>query len=216
MKVNTLLFDLDGTLVDTNSIIVKSLEVVFQTYLPEVQTSLDLFKECIGPPLEVSFSRYTTKERVQEMIQAYRKYYKANEHLYYSIYPNVIDVLTTLKAQGYYLGVVTSKFRDSAMPSMVHYGIDSLMDVIVGLDDVTKAKPDREPVDLALSQLPSHTGAIMIGDNATDVQSGQNAGVYAAGVAWAFKGRDQLIAVNPDYMLEDMTDLYEILNELNK
>jgi pyrophosphatase PpaX len=215
MKVNTLLFDLDGTLVDTNSIIVKSLEVVFQTYLPEVQTSLDLFKECIGPPLEVSFSRYTSKERVQEMIQAYRTYYKANEHLYYSIYPNVIDVLTTLKAQGYYLGVVTSKFRDSAMPSMVHYGIDSLMDVIVGLDDVTKAKPDREPVDLALSQLPSHTGAIMIGDNATDVQSGQNAGVYAAGVAWAFKGRDQLIAVNPDYMLEDMTDLYEILNELN-
>jgi pyrophosphatase PpaX len=216
MKVNTLLFDLDGTLVDTNSIIVKSLEVVFQTYLPEVQTSLDLFKECIGPPLEVSFSRYTTKERVQEMIQAYRTYYKANEHLYYSIYPNVIDVLTTLKAQGYYLGVVTSKFRDSAMPSMVHYGIDSLMDVIVGLDDVTKAKPDREPVDLALSQLPSHTGAIMIGDNATDVQSGQNAGVYSAGVAWAFKGRDALIAVNPDYMLEDMTDLYEILNELNK
>jgi pyrophosphatase PpaX len=207
---------LDGTLVDTNSIIVKSLEVVFQTYLPEVQTSLDLFKECIGPPLEVSFSRYTTKERVQEMIQAYRTYYKANEHLYYSIYPNVIDVLTTLKAQGYYLGVVTSKFRDSAMPSMVHYGIDSLMDVIVGLDDVTKAKPDREPVDLALSQLPSHTGAIMIGDNATDVQSGQNAGVYSAGVAWAFKGRDALIAVNPDYMLEDMTDLYEILNELNK
>jgi pyrophosphatase PpaX len=84
------------------------------------------------------------------------------------------------------------------------------------LDDVTKAKPDREPVDLALSQLPSHTGAIMIGDNATDVQSGQNAGIYAAGVAWAFKGRDALIAVNPDYMLEDMTDLYEILNELNK
>jgi pyrophosphatase PpaX len=150
------------------------------------------------------------------MIQAYRTYYKANEHLYYSIYPNVIDVLTTLKAQGYYLGVVTSKFRDSAMPSMVHYGIDSLMDVIVGLDDVTKAKPDREPVDLALSQLPSHSGAIMIGDNATDVQSGQNAGIYSAGVAWAFKGRDALIAVNPDYMLEDMTDLYEILNELNK
>lgn len=215
MKVNTLLFDLDGTLVDTNTIIVKSLEVVFQTYLPEVETSLDLFKECIGPPLELSFSRFTTSDIVEKMIQAYRTYYKANEHLYYSIYPNVIDVLTTLKAQGYYLGVVTSKFRDSAMPSMVHYGIDSLIDVIVGLDNVTNAKPHREPVDLALSQLPDHTGAIMIGDNATDVQSGQNAGVYSAGVAWAFKGREQLNAVSPDYMLEDMTDLYEILNELN-
>jgi pyrophosphatase PpaX len=215
MKVNTLLFDLDGTLVDTNGIIVKALEVVFGEFLPEVDATLDLMKECIGPPLEVSFTRFVDQDTAQQMIRRYREYYKAHEHLYYSIYPNVIDVLTTLKAQGYYLGVVTSKFRDSAMPSMVHYGIDSLMDVIVGLDDVTKAKPDREPVDLALSQLPSHTGAIMIGDNATDVQSGQNAGVYAAGVAWAFKGRDQLIAVNPDYMLEDMTDLYEILNELN-
>jgi pyrophosphatase PpaX len=215
MKVNTLLFDLDGTLVDTNAIIVKSLEVVFETYLPEVQTSLELFKECIGPPLEVSFSRFTTKERVQEMIQAYRSYYKQHEHLYYSIYPNVIDVLTTLKSQGYYLGVVTSKFRDSALPSMVHYGLDTLMDAFVGLDDVTHAKPDREPVDVALSRIPGHTGAIMIGDNATDIQSGQHAGIYSAGVAWAFKGVDVLHAVNPDYMLEDMTDLYGILNELN-
>jgi pyrophosphatase PpaX len=215
MKVNTLLFDLDGTLVDTNSIIVKSLEVVFQTYLPEVKTSLELFKECIGPPLEVSFSRFTSPKQVQEMIQAYRSYYKQHEHLYYSIYPNVIDVLTTLKAQGYYLGVVTSKFRDSAMPSMVHYGIDSLMDVIVGLDDVTHAKPNREPVDVALAQLPHPTGAIMIGDNATDIQAGQHAGIYSAGVAWAFKGKDLLDEVNPDYMLQDMTDLYGILHELN-
>jgi pyrophosphatase PpaX len=216
MKVNTLLFDLDGTLVDTNAIIVKSLEVVFETYLPEVQTSLELFKECIGPPLEVSFSRFTSKERVQEMIQAYRSYYKQHEHLYYSIYPNVIDVLTTLKAQGYYLGVVTSKFRDSALPSMVHYGLDTLMDAFVGLDDVSHAKPHREPVDVALSRIPHHTGAIMIGDNATDIQSGQQAGIYSAGVAWAFKGKELLHAVNPDYMLEDMTDLYGILNELNK
>jgi pyrophosphatase PpaX len=216
MKVNTLLFDLDGTLVDTNAIIVKSLEVVFETYLPEVQTSLELFKECIGPPLEVSFSRFTSKELVQEMIQAYRSYYKQHEHLYYNIYPNVIDVLTTLKAQGYYLGVVTSKFRDSALPSMVHYGLDTLMDAFVGLDDVTHAKPHREPVDVALSRIPYHTGAIMIGDNATDIQSGQQAGIYSAGVAWAFKGKELLHAVNPDYMLEDMTDLYGILNELNK
>ncbi len=216
MKVNTLLFDLDGTLVDTNGIIVKALEVVFGEFLPEVDATLDLMKECIGPPLEVSFTRFVDQDTAQQMIRRYREYYKAHEHLYYSIYPNVIDVLTKLKAEGYYIGIVTSKFRDAALPSMVHFRIDQLVDAFVGLDDVTSPKPHREPVDTALAQIPNHTGAIMIGDNDSDVVAGQNAGVYSAGVAWAFKGVEPLKAVNPDYMLEDMTDLYGILNELNR
>jgi len=216
MRVNTLLFDLDGTLVDTNGIIVKAFEHVFAKHLPDVEVSLEVIKEFIGPPLEVSFSRYEEASKVQDMIESYREYYKANEHLYYSIYPNVISVLTKLKEEGYGIGIVTSKFRDAAMPSMRHYGIDALVDVIIGLDDITKAKPDPEPVHLALKQLPGSKGAIMIGDNASDVVSGQRAGVHSAGVAWAFKGREQLNAVNPDYMLEDMTDLFDILDDLNR
>jgi pyrophosphatase PpaX len=216
MKVNTLLFDLDGTLVDTNGIIVKALQVVFGEFLPDVEATMDLMKECIGPPLEVSFARFEQPETVQKMIRRYREYYKAHEHLYYSIYPNVIDVLSRLKQQGYYIGIVTSKFRDAALPSMVHFGIDQFIDAFVGLDDVTHAKPHREPVDVALAQIPNHTGAIMIGDNDSDIKSGQNAGIYSAGVAWAFKGRELLEAVHPDYLLEDMTDLYDILDTLNK
>ena len=216
MKVNTILFDLDGTLVDTNGIIVKALQVVFEDFLPEVEPTLELMKECIGPPLEESFVRFVSADQVPKMIARYREYYKAHEQLYYSIYPDVIDVLTKLKAQGYYLGVVTSKFRDAAWPSMVHYGIDQLMDAFVGLDDVQKAKPDREPVDVALAQIPQHTGAIMIGDNWSDVVAGQNAGIYSAGVAWAFKGTEQLEAVKPDYMLQNMRDLLVIMDELNR
>jgi phosphoglycolate phosphatase-like HAD superfamily hydrolase len=69
MKVNTLLFDLDGTLVDTNGIIVKALQVVFGEFLPDVEATMDLMKECIGPPLEVSFARFEQPETVQKMIR---------------------------------------------------------------------------------------------------------------------------------------------------
>jgi pyrophosphatase PpaX len=215
MKVNTILFDLDGTLIDTNGIIVESFKQVLEAYLPEIEPTLDLIKTFIGPPLRESFSKYRDPETVEAMIKHYRNYYMAHEHSYYTMYPNVDFVLKELKKQGYYIGIVTSKFREAAWPSMVHFGIDKLIDAYVAVDDVEHAKPHREPVDKALSDIANATGAIMIGDNWSDVMSGKNAGILSAGVAWAFKGRKQLEEVEPDYFLEDMTDLLEILQQIN-
>ena len=216
MKINTILFDLDGTLIDTNGIIVESFEQVMKEFLPEIEPSLDLIKTFIGPPLVDSFSKYRDPETVQAMIKHYRNYYMAHEHSYYNMYPDVDFVLKELKKRGYYIGIVTSKFREAAWPSMVHFGIDKLIDAYVAVDDVEHAKPHREPVDKALSEIPNATGAIMIGDNWSDVMSGKNAGILSAGVAWAFKGREQLEEVKPDYMLESMKDLIVILDELNQ
>ncbi len=214
MKVNTVLFDLDGTLIDTNGIIMASFKNVFAKFVPSLEYEENLFKSFIGPSLQQTFSQYVDDEKIQLMIDEYRRFYKENEFDYFEIYPNVIETLKELKARGISTGIVTTKFKEAALPSFNHYELGQYFDCFVALDHVIKPKPDREPIDKALMQLP-HTGAIMVGDNKGDIFAGKNAGIYSCGVAWSFKGKEYLETANPDYMLEDMTDLLGILDELN-
>lgn len=214
MKVNTVLFDLDGTLIDTNGIIMESFKQAFLEYVPEVEYDEELFKTFIGPSLQQTFSKYVDEETVQKMIDKYREFYKDNEYDYFEIYPNVLEVVKELKSRGFNLGIVTTKFEEAAMPSFTHFGLEPYFDCFIALDHVVNPKPNREPIDLALSHF-DHTGAIMIGDNQGDIMAGKNAGILSAGVAWSYKGREYLEKVNPDYMLEDMKELLDILDELN-
>lgn len=91
-------------------------------------------------------------------------------------------------------------------------GIGEFFKTVVTLDDVTMAKPDPEPVLLALKQLGSEPAeAIMVGDNYHDILAGKNAGTKTAGVAWTIKGPEALAKHEPDYMLEKMSDLLQIV-----
>jgi len=91
-------------------------------------------------------------------------------------------------------------------------GANHLFDVRIGTDDVKNVKPDPEPVLLALERLGvNKEEAIMIGDNSHDIEAGHNAGIRAAGVAWAFKGPEYLQQFKPEYMLHHMTDLLDIV-----
>ena len=90
--------------------------------------------------------------------------------------------------------------------------MDQFFDVIITLDEVERAKPDPEPLEKALAALGSTPSeAMMIGDNHHDILGGQNAGTYTCGVSWSLKGRAYLEEYHPDYMLDHMSDLLDIL-----
>lgn len=216
-KINTLLFDLDGTLIDSNEIIIASYAHAYATHLPDLVMPRATIIENIGPTLETIFSRYAENQAmVQRLIETYRNYYTVHEAAYHKLYPDVIAVLEKLKADGYNLAIVTSKYRDAAWPSYTHYGLDQFFDVFIALDDVTSPKPDKEPVLKALSHFETVTGAMMIGDNPTDVQAGKNAKIFAAGVGWSIKGAKSLEAVGADVIFRDMKHLYQTITHMNK
>jgi pyrophosphatase PpaX len=216
-NINTILFDLDGTLIDTNNIIIESFKHTFKTHFPDLNLDLDTIKSFIGPPLQKSFSAYTDDLfKIQDMIKTYRSFYVDYESDNHKLYPNVKEVLLQLKEKGYNLGVVTSKTNDAAWPSYTHYDFDQLFDVFVGLDDVEHPKPHRNPVDVALQRLEDVKGAIMIGDNQSDILTGKNAGIYSAGVAWSLKGSYHLMEVEPDFMLGDMDDIFSIIQKIEE
>ena len=216
-KLDTILFDLDGTLINTNDIIVRSFRATFNRHFPEVEVTNEMIHSYIGPTLEQTFSEYTSDPfLIQDMIDSYREFYVVFEIGNFEIYPDVIEVVTDLKEKGYNLGILTSKFKVAAWPSFTHYHLEEVFDSFTALDDVEHPKPHRNAVETALANFPHHKEAIMIGDNQGDILAGKNAGIYSAGVAWALKGRDHLLEVEPDFMLENMKDIYRVLDEIER
>ncbi|GER69721.1 pyrophosphatase PpaX [Weizmannia acidilactici] len=208
--ITTLLFDLDGTLIDTNELIVQSFLHTLNHYYPGRYSREDvlIFN---GPPLIDSFSSIDP-ERAEEMVAIYRAYNVQQHDSLVKEFPGVFDTIKMLKEHRFKLGIVSTKMKDTVMKGLKLTRLNPFFDAVITLDDVKRAKPDPEPVEKALHLLGSAPEeAIMIGDNYHDIQAAKNAGTYSAGVSWSAKGRAFLEKYKPDFMLDHMSDLAKIV-----
>lgn len=211
-KITTLLFDLDGTLIDTNELIISSFLHTLEKYYPSKYQREDVLP-FMGPSLYESFGSIDP-DRVEEMVFEYRAYNIAHHNELVKEFEGVPETIHTLKEKGYKLGIVTTKLYDVVLKGLRFMQLESYFDVVVASDHVSKTKPDPESIFKALEQLSSSPSkAIMVGDNYHDILAGKNAGTKTAGVAWSMKGRDFLAKFEPDYMLDHMGDLLTILGE---
>lgn len=213
MTIRTLLFDLDGTLINTNELIIASFLHTTEKYAPGKYTRESVL-DFIGPPLEESLLKINPGGDVEEMINTYRTHnHKHHDELVHA-YDGVVDTLKKLKEAGFKLGIVTTKLRETVDMGTKLTEIEPYFDTIVTLDDVKHAKPHPEPVVRAMKLLDANPAeTIMVGDNTHDVDAGKNAGTKTAGVAWTIKGRETLEKLDPDYMLEHMSDILKIVME---
>ncbi|MEK4426954.1 pyrophosphatase PpaX [Solibacillus sp. FSL K6-1523] len=210
MKTKALLFDFDGTLLDTNDLIVQTFMQIFDEIFPGQYSTQDCLK-FIGPSLQQTFDELTPG-KTDEMIVKYKEWNALHHDELVKGYDAVLETLEQLHATGIKLAIVSTKGQDGLARGLKVLGAGHLFDVIVGIDDVTHVKPHPEPILLALQKLGvTKEQAIMIGDNSHDIEGGQNAGVRTAGVAWSAKGELFLQQFNPDYMLQHMHDLIEIV-----
>lgn len=209
-NITTLLFDFDGTLLDTNELIIQTFEHVLNTHFPGQYDRAQILP-FLGPTLTDTFEKIDP-ENAEQLIAEYRKWNHDHHDRLAFEFDGVSETLRKLKEQGFKLAIVSTKRN-----AMVHKGINllevgNLFDTVIGLDDVQHAKPNPEPINLALQRLnASKEEAIMIGDNYHDIVGGQNAGVKTAGVAWTIKGEDFLQQYKPDYMLQHISDLLPIV-----
>lgn len=212
MSINTILFDLDGTLIDTNELIIASFKYTFQQY--GMPLSREQAIEFIGPPLTDSFrSVAETPEKATEMVNMYREHNIRNHDSYVTTFPHVIETLRRLHKEGLKLGIVTTKAWQTVDKGMNVTNIHSFFDTVITLDDVNQAKPHPEPVLKAMKRLNAQTAesTLMIGDNSHDIEAGHHAGVKTAGVAWSLKGKEKLQTYRPTYMFDDLSDLLTII-----
>lgn len=209
-NIDTVLFDLDGTLIDTNELIVSSYLHTLEHYFPGRFQREDVLP-FMGPSLHEVFGNLDST-KVDEMIKTYRTFNISKHDSLVTEFEGVTETIKALHENGFKLAIVTTKIADVATMGLKLTGLDQYFKVMIALDDVKNAKPDPEPIYKALDILGSSPEtAMMVGDNHHDVLAGKNAGTKTAGVAWSLKGKEHLATFEPDYMLDKMTDLLPIL-----
>ncbi|WP_339060442.1 pyrophosphatase PpaX [Tepidibacillus marianensis] len=216
MKYKTLLFDLDGTIVNTNELILNSFMHTLEQFYPG-QYSREMIIPHMGKPLYEQMVTFGDEEQAEEMIRVYREHNIRTHDEYVMEFPYVKEVLETLHREGATLGVVTTKMLNTTLMGLKGFGLDSLMSTIVSYEDTELHKPAPEPVLLAMERLGADPAStIMVGDSQYDIESGKNAGVTAIGVAWSLKGPEFLKTFHPDYIIDDMRDLIPIVRGIRE
>ena len=209
-KISTILFDFDGTIFDTNELIFRTFEHVLETHYPGKYRRKDILP-FLGPTLEQTFGLIDLK-KADQLVGEYREWNAAHHDELATEFDGVSETLRLLKAEGYKLGVVSTKKNHMLWKGLELMEAGDVFDVVIGLDDVLKPKPDPEPILLALERLNvDREEALMVGDNYHDIVGGKNAGVKTVGVAWTAKGEDFLQQYNPDFMLQHISDILPIV-----
>lgn len=210
-----ILFDLDGTLIDSIELILNSARHAF-TSLQRACPPDSEWLTGVGIPLVTAFRRYAHDEAdLEALIRGYREYQMANHDRLVRCYGSVVETLRVLEGRGHQIGVVTSKSDALAMRGLATSGILGYMDVIVGCDSCSRHKPDPEPVRMALERLGRQPGeAAFIGDSVYDMEAGNAAGVVTIAALWGPFDRQTLDASNPRYFLESISSLPALLDSL--
>ncbi|WP_336823903.1 pyrophosphatase PpaX [Sporosarcina sp. USHLN248] len=208
--ITTLLFDFDGTLLDTNELIIQSFQTVLDEYYPNRFERVHILP-FLGPTLRETFDSIDP-EKTEEMMKAYRAWNLQHHDLLAKEFDGVKETLKSLKEMGLKMAIVSTKRNNMIMRGLALLGVTELFDTIVGLDDVSMPKPDPEPLLLAMERLgASPEETMMIGDNLHDIAGGKNAGVRTAGVAWSIKGEEFIRSLEPDFVLQHLSDLQKIV-----
>lgn len=208
-KFKTILFDFDGTLIDTNKLIYESFRYTLEKY--DFQLTDEEILQFNGPPLIDTFTKLNPSHAV-EMVEVYQEHNLALHNDYVTLFPNVFETLTVLREKGIRLGIVSTKMKNAVELGLTVTRTEHFFDSVITLDDVEHAKPHPEPVLKGMNELAGDIRTtLMVGDNYHDIKSGQHAGVHTAGVAWSVKGETYLQKYNPTFMLQDMNDLLTII-----
>ncbi len=212
MRFGAVLFDLDGTLIDSTRLILDSYRHTVQRHFGRAYPDSE-WLEGLGTPLRVQFHRFTTDEaEVQRMIATYRDWNLAHHDAMVRAFPGAVEAVRSLDRRGIRLAIVTSKNRHGVQMGLDLCGFNGLFDAIVTSDDLEASKPDPAPVLVALERLDTAPGsALFVGDSPHDIAAGRNAGVSTAACLWGPFERSRSAAKRPDFFLNSFTELPALL-----
>ncbi|WP_251179156.1 HAD family hydrolase [Adlercreutzia agrestimuris] len=210
-----LLFDLDGTLLDTYDIILHSMRhTVNDTYGLSL-TDEELMRG-VGTPLYDQMLTFThgDSDKAAELTQIYREHNKEVHDRQIKAFPHTIEALKRFAARGLKMGIVTSKRHALAQRGLDLTELSPYFTVLIGSDDTDLHKPNPAPVIVGCEQLEISPDQILyIGDSPYDMQAGNGAGCQTVAATWGMFSEDTLRAQNPTIMCKQLTDLASLLEQ---
>lgn len=214
MKKKYVLFDLDGTLTDSQDGIMNAIEYALEYYGIQVKER-DSLRPFLGPPLSESMQKYCGFDRVKavEAVEKFREYYNTRGKFENKVYPGVESMLKAVQETGCRLYVATSKPEEIAREILEHFGLAGYFDYIGGAtsDDSRVKKSDvvRYVMDKAGIDRPDE--AVMVGDRKHDILGAKENSLEAVGVLYGYGDRQELEAAGADYLAEQAEEIIRFL-----
>lgn len=212
--MKAILFDLDGTLIDSSEGITKSTQYALAHY-GIIENDLSKFYKFIGPPLVASFKKYYdfSEEQAVEAVAVYRERYNKIGLFECSLYPGVRECIEKLKAQGYLIGMASSKPEVSCRRILEHFGILELFDDVVGATFDGRIDTKEEVLNEVMcrwSDVPKDE-MCLIGDTMFDVEGANQVGIRTVAVNFGFGNVQEMVEAGAVAVCDDMEELPEIV-----
>jgi len=211
--IRNIIFDVDGTLLDSKRDIAAAQLWTFRQFGINSLKPEDIYP-LIGKPLAETFAILLPQQlhdRIPEAGLLYRDYYRAHAFDTTTLFPGVLETVTALKARGLRLATATTKSTETTGKVLAHFGIAEYFSHIQGTDNGI-FKPDPFIINTILSTMKWHRDeTLMVGDTDKDIDVGKNAGVRTCGVTYGSFSRLQISALNPDWIVDQLPDLLQII-----
>ena len=211
-RYDAIIFDLDGTLLDTKALIDASVIYTFEKHFPERKLTEEEIDEFFGPTLYQSFSKYTSDpEEIEKMVETYRSFNIPNHDAMVKAFPRAKETLKELKHSGLKIAVVSSKKSDLVMHGLEICGLSKYVDLVVGYEAVKNPKPDPEGILKAMKELDCKKG-VYVGDTKADIVAAKRAKVASVGVLY-IKHPEIMMDAKPDYAISKLSELVKLFGE---
>lgn len=213
--INTVIFDLDGTLTNTLADLKNSVNYALgKLGFPERNS--DEIRSFVGNGVKMlvfrSVPENTDNETAEKCLEIFKEYYKINSCIETKPYDGIIELLEELKKRNIKTAVVTNKMHEAAA-EIVDFFFEGLIDVTIGLSDKTPPKPAPDSIFLALEKLGvSKENAVYIGDSEVDCITAKNVKIPCIGVTWGFRDREVLLQNGADYIVDKPEKITELIS----
>jgi pyrophosphatase PpaX len=210
--LSAVLFDFDGTLVDTTEMIHQSMKHATSSVLGREDIPRETLLANVGRPLPRQMELIDA-ENAELLLEAYRSHHEQHHDTLIGEFPGVEESLARLGSAGIKVAVVTSKRRLSVEMALKNFpGLRNVVDRFVTLEDTTEHKPNPEPLLRALELLGvSKERAAYVGDSPFDVEAAKAAGLASVAVSWGAFSEDRLREAEPDHLVTDIRSVVGVL-----
>lgn len=213
MKViRALLFDLDGTLIDSASDITRCLNVVLKSH-GFGERKVEEVQRCIGDGVLTLLERATgikDREQLEEMAKVFKPYYAKHCLEKTELYPGVKKILQHFHHKK--MAIVSNKPYEMVLKNLQHFSLRNYFQVVFGAESIANRKPHPEPVRKALEILTVRPEeALVVGDGTTDILSGKSAGTWTCAVTYGYRPKEELLALKPDFVIDRIIDLKKVI-----
>jgi pyrophosphatase PpaX len=210
-NLKCVMFDMDGTLTQTNRLIFDSFNYMALKYEGKKYSESEI-TAMFGPPEEGALINIVGRDRIEQAMKEYLEFYRAKHHELAQLYPGIKDVISDLKTRGVYVALFTGKGIDTTTITMEKFGLTPYFDYVVTGSDVVKHKPSAEGIHKIMNHFDLQADEVlMVGDSVADVKASHEAGVKIAAVLWDSYSKEQVLQMKTDYVFHTVGEFSEWL-----